>query len=112
MTTLVMMILRIILELPKEFPKLVVHYEDFQKDRVREVSRVLDFLRFPYSPETLSQRLEEDFNSFHRNRHTEFEHYTQYQEKFVDYCLKKILDQLSAKNSGETYGIERYLRQP
>ena len=100
----------VVFKSPPDLPKLVVHYEDFQKDRVREVSRVLDFLHFPYSHETLSQRLEEDFNSFHRNRHTEFEHYTQYQEKFVDHTLRKLIDRLSARNSGETYGIEDYLR--
>ena len=95
---------------PRDLPKLVVRYEDFQRDRVGEVSRVLDFLHFPYSRETLSQRLEEDFTTFHRSRHTEFEAFTQSQEQFIDHSLRQILDSLSARNNGETYGIEEYLR--
>ena len=98
-----------ILESPRDLPKLVVRYEDFQRDRVGEVSRVLDFLHFPYSRETLSQRLEEDFTTFHRNKHTEFEAFTQAQEQRVDHSLRQILDRLSARNNGETYGIEEYL---
>jgi hypothetical protein len=95
---------------PRDLPKLVVRYEDFQRDRVREVSRVLDFLHFPYSRETLSQRLEEDFTTFHRNRHTKFEAFTQAQEQMVDHSLRQIIESLSARNNGETYGIEEYLR--
>ena len=100
----------VILMSPPDVPKLVVRYEDFQKDRVREVSRVLDFLHFPYSHETLSQRLEEDFNSFHRNRHTEFDPFTLSQKQFIDLILRRIVDRLYSRNSGETYGIADYLR--
>ena len=99
-----------VLKSPRDLPKLVVRYEDFQRDRVGEVSRVLDFLHFPYSRETLSQRLEEDFTTFHRSRHPEFEAFTQAQEKFIDHSLRQILYSLSARNNGETYGIEEYLR--
>ena len=113
MATLVRLVTHLILESPPDVPKLVVRYENLQKDRVREVSRVLDFLRFPYSHETLSQRLEEDFNSFHRNRHNiDFDPFTQSQKQFIDLILRRIVDRLSSRNSGETYGIEEYLRKP
>ena len=103
----------VILKSPPELPKLVVRYEDFQKDRVGEVCRVLDFLHFPYSRESVRQRLEEDFSTFHRNRHTEFEAFTHSQTQLIDTSLRHILDTLSTRNSnsGETYGIEEYLRK-
>ena len=103
------MTMNVMLDSPPQLPKLVVHYEDFQRDRVREVSRVLDFLNFPYSRETLSQRLEEDFSTFHRNKHVEFEPYTQSQEQFIERCLRNITETLSSKN-GDTLGIKEYLR--
>ena len=102
----------VIFDSPPHLPKLVVHYEDFQRDRVREVSRVLDFLNFPYSRETLSQRLEEDFSTFHRHKHVEFEPYTQLQEQFMERCLRDIVARLSTRNNGDTLGIEQYLRKP
>ena len=104
-------IINVILRSPPHLPKLVVHYEDFQGDRVREVSRVLDFLNFPYSRETLSQRLEEDFSTFHRNKHVEFEPYTQSQAEFVERCLREMIGRLSSGNRGDTLGIEKYLRK-
>ena len=102
----------IILDSPPDTPKLAMRYEDFQRDRVREVSRMLDFLHFPYSGETLSQRLEEDFSAFHRTRHVEFEAFTQSQEEFIEDSLRQILSRLSSENHGDTLGIEEYLRHP
>ena len=102
----------VVFESPAKLPKLVVRYEDFQRDRVREVSRVLNFLHFPYSGETLSQRLEEDFTAFHRTRHVDFEAFTQSQEEFIEHSLRQILSRLSSENHGDTLGIEEYLRHP
>ena len=105
-------IVSLIWETEKNQPKLVVRYEDFQRDRVREVSRILDFLYFPYTHETLAKRLKEDFDMFRRNRHADFETFTESQEHYVEQQLREILDRLSRDNDGVTFGIEEYLRNP
>ena len=107
-------LINIVLKSPPYRPTLVVRYEDIQSDRVAEISRILDFLAFPYKRESLKQRLEEDFGVFHRSRHADFEPFTVSQEQYVDQQLKQVLGRLSAENGGPgvTYGIEDYLRQP
>jgi hypothetical protein len=102
--------IKAIVESPPHIPKLVVRYEDLKRDRVKEVSRMLDFLHFPYSHETLSQQLLEDYGSFHRSQHAEFEAFTASQEEYVDKCVRDLLHRLSAEDNGVTYGIEEYLR--
>lgn len=102
--------IKAIVESPPHIPKLVVRYEDLKRDRVKEVSRMLDFLHFPYSHETLSQQLLEDYGSFHRSQHAEFEAFTASQEEYVDKCVRDLMHRLSAEDNGVTYGIEEYLR--
>lgn len=102
----------LILESPADKPKLVVRYEDMQRDRVREVSRILDFIYFPYSHESLTQQLQDDFDVFQRKRHEEFEAFTVSQEAFIEKQLRQIVQRLTAENNGDTYKIEEYLRNP
>ena len=93
-------------------PTLVVRYEDFQQDRVREVSRILDFLYFPYEHNTLTERLQSDFDVFHRKQHDEFEAFTESQEQYIEQQLGALLQRLKTANSGVTFRIEEYLRNP
>ena len=99
-----------ILEVPPGRFSLLVRYEDFQRDRVREVSHILDFLYFPYTHEALAKRLKEDFDMFRRNRHADFEAFTESQEHYVEQQLREILDRLTRENNGVTFRIEEYLR--
>lgn len=92
--------------------KLIVRYEDVQRDRVREASRILDFLYFPYRHEALTERLRDDFDVFQRKHHEEFEAFTESQAQFIEGQLRQIIQRLSNENNGETYGIEAYLRNP
>ena len=101
-----------ILESPADQPKMVVRYEDMQRDRVREVSRILDFIYYPYSHDTLTERVKDDFDVFHRKRHEEFEAFTENQIQYIEKQLRKIVERLSAENNGDTYRIEEYLRNP
>ena len=91
-------------------PRLVVHYEDFQRDRVKAVARVLDFLYFPYEEKTLRERLQDDFEVFHRQSHPSFEHFTEAQIELIQQVLRGLLERLREGNNGITYGIEDYLR--
>ena len=93
-------------------PTLVVRYEDFQQDRVKEVSRILDFLCFPYQHDTLTERLQNDFDVFQRKKHYEFEAFTELQEQYIEHQLRGLLHRLTKDNGGVTFGIEEYLRSP
>lgn len=106
-------IVNMIVELPSNRTRLVVHFEDFQKDRVKAVSQILDFLHFPYTYKTLAERLKEDFVVFRRtHRAAAFEAFTETQEQYMENELRKILDKLRRVHNGETYQIEDYLRKP
>lgn len=91
-------------------PRLVVHYEDFQRDRVKVVAHVLDFLYFPYEERTLREHLQDDFEAFHRQSHPSFEHFTKAQVEVIQQVLIGLLERLRVGNNGITYGIEDYLR--
>lgn len=91
-------------------PRLVVHYEDFQRDRVKAVAHILDFLYFPYVEKTLQERLQDDFEVFHRQSHPSFEHFTDVQVEMIQRALMGLLERLRERNNGITYGIEEYLR--
>ena len=90
----------------------MVRYEDFQQDRVREVSRILDFLYFPYERNTLTEKLQSDFDVFQRKQHDEFEAFTESQEQYIEQQLRALLRRLNMANSGVTFRIEEYLRDP
>ena len=91
---------------------LVVLYENFQQDRVREVSRILDFIYFPYERKSLAEKLQNDFDVFQRKQHVEFEAFTELQIEYIDRQLRALLHRLNTANSGVTFGIEEYLRNP
>lgn len=105
-------IVNMIVELPSNRTRMVVHFEDFQEDRVRAVSQILDFIYFPYTYKTLIERLKDDFVVFRRSHNAAFEAFTETQEQYMEKELGKILDKLARVNNGETYGIEDYLRKP
>ena len=41
-------------------------YEDMKVDRVKEVTRVLDFLKIPYSDSDIVSKLKDDYATFVR----------------------------------------------
>lgn len=110
MTKWMSYIVNMIVELPSNRSRLVVHFEDFQQDRVRAVSQILDFLYYPYSYEMITERLKDDFVVFKRSHCAEFEAFTETQEQFIERELRKILVKLRT-NNGDTYRIEEYLRK-
>ena len=99
----------IILKSPDR-PKLVIQYEDFQRNRVEAVARVLDFLYFPHQGSVLEERLRSDFKMFHRQSHPSFEHYTKQQVVFMQRTLREVVNSLKTDNNGVTYNVEDYLR--
>ena len=102
----------VILDTPPHLPKMVVRYEDIQRDRVGEISHLLNFFGFPYTHESLNDRLRDDFDTFRRSRHTEFEAFTESQEQYVENQLKKMLYRLATENNGDVLRIDEYLRKP
>ena len=103
-------ITNLILRAPTGCPRLVVRYEDVQRDRVREVERMLDFLYIRYTKETLKEKLEKDFTIFQRKSRPEFEHFTILQVEHIQQVLTTVLEQLKKENNGVTFRIEEYLR--
>ena len=89
---------------------LVIQYEDFQRNKVKAVAGVLDFLYFSHQESVLEERLRSDFEMFHRQSHPSFEHYTKQQVVFMQRTLREVVDSLKTENSGVTYNIEDYLR--
>ncbi len=78
---------------------LVVRYEDFKKDKVKEVSRMLDFLRQDYSRRELASRLEDGFEKFHRpHTRDDFDHYMEDQRVFVKTVITRTMEKLRSMN--------------
>ena len=90
-------------------PVLVVRYEDIKADTVREVKRMLEFLKFPYKESELVERLAIGFNDFHRASHPTFEHYTAEQKEYVRAKVKETVKLLKKWKHPSVAEIEKYL---
>ncbi len=79
-------------------PLLVVRYEDMKKDKVEQVSRMLDFLQQDYNRTELAARLEDEFDKFHRSHTAEdnYDHYTEKQRAYVRFLIKSTANKLQS----------------
>ena len=100
----------LILGVPAGSPSLVVRYEDVQRDKVKEVERILEFLYVHYTRKNLMEKLDEDFTAFQRKSHPQFEHFTKSQVEFIQQMLITVLGRLKKENNGVTFGIEEYVQ--
>lgn len=93
-------------------PVLVVRYEDLKRDPVKEVKRMLEFLKFTYDEQSLAERLAKKASeSFHRN-HTDsnFEHYTTEQKKYINSLLQDTIQLLKQRGVEQRFNLHEYLR--
>ena len=84
-------------------------YEDIKADTLREVKRMLEFLKFPYKESELVERLATEFNDFHRVSHPTFDHYTAEQREYVRAKVKETVQLLKKWNHTNVAQIEKYL---
>ena len=79
----------------------VVSYEDLKRDAVREVEKILDFLKFSYTHDDLVERLNHDYSDFQRphSHVTDFQHFSPEQK---DYLRNTMMDMIElAKRAGK-----------
>lgn len=69
-----------IVQQPPQHPVMVVKYEDLKEDTLREVERILTFLKLPFSREEVSEKLARDFTTFKRP-HREGDNFKRYTDK-------------------------------
>lgn len=81
-------------------PVHVVSYEDLKNNTVKEVEKILDFLKYPYNHNELVEKLSQDFNEFRRS-HTQddFPHFNSEQKQKLRSTLESITS--IAKSSGK-----------
>lgn len=91
-------------------PVLVVHFEDLKRDTFTEITRMLDFIQFPYSNHTLEQRLQDGYTQFRRRHRDHFEHYTEEQRELLNSAIRDIIRQLRMNSITDLIGLQQYLR--
>lgn len=91
-------------------PVLVVRFEDLKADAVKEMKRMLNFLKVPYSEDEVLKRMTKDVGTFHRKHHEVFEHFTHQQRDLVLASIRQVIELLRQHNHGDTLQIEEYLR--
>lgn len=90
-------------------PVLMVRFEDLKTDLLGQTKRMLQFLGVPFSENQLQQKLSQDFGTFHRRHHEDFDHFTSEQRELVLGIVRETVDVLRHSNSGSTFRIEEYL---
>ena len=91
-------------------PILVVHYEDVQRDHLKQVVRILDFLDFSYGQTEVEAALVSDFDDVRRKHKEKYEHYTNQQKHFVRSIIESTIEALeSIDASHEELKLNRYL---
>lgn len=92
-------------------PVLVVRYEDVKEDAVREVKKMLEFLKFTdISDKDVETRLKTDFQNFYRNHTYSFDHYTSEQKQYVNNAIRRVQDRITRFNIN-FIPLEQYIRQ-
>ena len=86
-----------------------MRYEDIKADTVREVKRMLEFIKFPYKESELVERLATGFNDFHRASHPTFDHYTAKQKEYVRAKVKETVQFLNGTKHPSVAEIAKYL---
>ncbi len=92
----------------ERFPIIVIRYEDLKNDLLREVKRMLGFLRVPYTEEELQKRMGHGYTLFKRlHKGDDFGHFTSDQRQLVISVVQETVDILQRNYT--THGIEKYL---
>ena len=89
-------------------PVMVIKYEDLQTDPSPRVREILDFLRYPHTPEMLRRQLAQDFTLFQRQNHPTFEHLTADQRALIGNTIRGVAEHLK-HSVGTSFGVEEYL---
>lgn len=92
------------------YPLLIVHYEDIRDDKLREVERMLQFLKFQYNRTELAAKLREDFDELKRHHTEDFDHYTATQRNYVQSIMEEVKEWLQSVELS-TESFEKYLCQ-
>ena len=92
-------------------PVMVVRYEDLKRDTIKEVKRMLEFLKFTYDEQSLSKRLAEKASeSFHRNHtNNNFEYYTTEQRRYINSLLQETIQLLKQYQVEHLFNLHEYL---
>ena len=92
-------------------PLLRVFYDDVKSHPTREVLRILDFLRVPYSQSLVELRLRDGFGEFHRAASKEsFKHFTAEQRQELVTALSHVIRESTAKGYEDTKQyVQNYL---
>ena len=78
----------------RNYPVLVVRYEDLKSNTLQEIMQMLEFLGYEYTPDELKERLNQKFTTFYRNRTSTFEHYTAAQKQYINSIITKVHSRL------------------
>ena len=91
---------------------MVVKYEDLQKNVNSKVTKMLDFLGFPYSLTAVNKILANNYDEFHRkhSNSTSFEHFTNEQKKFIYSVIQNTIDILESHKMIAICDIKDYLQ--
>lgn len=87
-------------------------YEDLKSDVTSEVKRMLDFLHFPYTDESLKAALADDYTSFkrlHKSDEAEFAPFSDEQKAVVNDAVQTIIDSMVLKKY-DTLRLLEYIR--
>ncbi len=93
-------------------PVLPVRFEDLKINVTKEVIKMLEFLKMPYSEEEVNKRMARDVGTFRRKRHDTFQHFTAEQRSIVLSAIQQVVEVLTQWNGGNTLQIEEYLKSP
>ena len=91
-------------------PVLVVHYEKIKENKISQVERMLDFLKFEFNHDFVTQKLYEDYTMFRRNHSMQFEHYTTAQIRRINNYIRKAARYLKQYDVNNVFMLESYLR--
>lgn len=91
-----------------DHPVLVVRYEDLKTDTVKEVERMLVFLKQSFDPLELPNRLAEDYTTFKRAHDVQFERYTGEQKLYIESVLLETLTLTQDSNMTHMLRLDDY----
>ena len=88
----------------KQFPVLIVGYENLRRDTYTELKRMLDFIGYPYSEEDVLCTVRNSGEAFHRN-HTrkDLQPFSSELQNFVLEAIKQVDDDLLKHNISLCY---------
>ena len=96
-----------------DHPVIVIKYEDLKVNPSRELRRMLDFLRVPYTEAQFQRVVNNGYEKFKR-RHSpqdDYDHYTYEQRAFVNSVIRTTHSVLEKYHLSETCNVYDYLAE-